>query len=107
MRAYKRDWARANPDRVRAAALRAKFGIDLDELAAQVAHQGGCCAICRDELRGGRYQHVDHDHARPGTARGVLCSECNTALGKFDDSPDVLERAAAYLRAGGAWRGKG
>jgi hypothetical protein len=28
----------------------------------------------------------------------VLCSACNVGIGHFDDNPDRLVRAAAYLR---------
>ena len=31
----------------------------------------------------------------------MLCKGCNTALGKFKDSPDLLNRAIDYLKRGG------
>lgn len=39
---------------------------------------------------------VDHDHLT-GTVRGLLCTTCNTALGKLGDSPTFLRTAAYYL----------
>lgn len=61
--------------------------------------QGGVCAIClgppAEGDRGDRL-HVDHDHVT-GEVRGLLCSHCNTALGKFRDDPARLRRAAEYL----------
>jgi hypothetical protein len=41
-------------------------------------------------------EHVDHDHAT-GQVRGMLCSNCNQALGNVRDSVQVLERLAGYL----------
>lgn len=46
--------------------------------------------------------HVDHCH-EAGRVRGVLCFNCNSAIGKLGDDPDVLRRAIAYLE-GNAWK---
>ncbi|MGW5421011.1 endonuclease domain-containing protein [Streptomyces sp. NPDC003943] len=46
--------------------------------------------------------HVDHCH-ETGRVRGVLCFNCNSAIGKLGDDPDVLRRAIAYLE-GNAWK---
>lgn len=61
--------------------------------------QGGFCAIChRDLIRvKSQRRHFDHDHAT-GKARGWLCQNCNTALGKFGDSILMLVRATQYLK---------
>ncbi len=61
--------------------------------------QDGRCAICgrtEADSRGHRL-HVDHCHAT-GRVRGLLCGDCNLGLGKFGDSPDLLAKAAVYLR---------
>lgn len=82
-----------------AASLRAyyntKYGLTLDEAAAM--RETGC-AICRSTGGVGRFGqlHIDHDHAT-GLVRGVLCSECNTGLGKFKDDPALLRRSIDYL----------
>ena len=51
------------------------------------------CEIC------GTYEdlHIDHDHVT-GFARGVLCGKHNRGIGMFDDDPELLERAIAYLQ---------
>jgi len=41
--------------------------------------------------------YVDHCHSS-GKVRGLLCHHCNTALGKFQDSVEVLSSAIDYLR---------
>jgi hypothetical protein len=60
----------------------------------------GSCEICGrlpDSCRGGILQK-DHSHltAKP-EPRGVLCPACNIALGKLQDSPSLLRKAADYL----------
>lgn len=67
-----------------------------DDLSAALLAQGNVCAICRSELRPGRHTHIDHSH-KSGKFRGFLCLKCNTGLGKFNDSPRLLRRAAFYL----------
>ncbi|WP_255952940.1 endonuclease VII domain-containing protein [Streptomyces odontomachi] len=46
--------------------------------------------------------HVDHCH-KTGRVRGVLCFNCNSAIGKLGDDPDVVRRAVAYLE-GKKWK---
>jgi hypothetical protein len=40
---------------------------------------------------------VDHDHAT-GAIRGIVCNNCNMALGLVDDSVERLEDLIGYLR---------
>ncbi|MFF3290030.1 endonuclease VII domain-containing protein [Streptomyces sp. NPDC003023] len=58
----------------------------------------GICTICLIAPA----VHVDHCH-RTGRVRGVLCFNCNSAIGKLGDDPDTLRRAIAYLE-GNAWK---
>jgi hypothetical protein len=61
------------------------------------------CAIC-DQPEGAIDPHskkprklaVDHNHVT-GAVRALLCTNCNTGLGRFDDSRELLRRAIAYL----------
>ena len=54
--------------------------------------QNNNCAICGEEVK----LHVDHCH-KTGKIRGLLCRNCNTSLGKFKDSPEILQNAITYL----------
>jgi hypothetical protein len=54
----------------------------------------GKCFICNENKP---RMAVDHCHVTQ-TKRGVLCPSCNTGLGHFQDRPELLEKAAAYLR---------
>jgi hypothetical protein len=61
--------------------------------------QGGACAICKTPAADlDRRICVDHDHVTGGV-RGLLCSNCNSAIGKLQDDPDVVAAALAYLTA--------
>jgi hypothetical protein len=72
--------------------LRRRYGITVDDFDAMFAEQGGLCAICREA----KAEHVDHDHAN-GRVRGLLCFNCNGALGQFRDRPELMLQAIAYL----------
>ncbi|MFF3908865.1 endonuclease VII domain-containing protein [Streptomyces sp. NPDC001848] len=63
-----------------------------------VASQMGLCVICLKAPA----VHVDHCH-KTGKVRGVLCFNCNSAIGKLDDDPDIGRRAVAYLE-GKTWK---
>jgi hypothetical protein len=56
--------------------------------------QNGLCAICKRHMPNTNH---DHDHIT-GKPRGLLCSQCNSALGLLQDSPELVDVAAAYLR---------
>ncbi len=40
---------------------------------------------------------IDHDH-NTGDIRGLLCHNCNVAIGHLNDDPELLDAAAGYLR---------
>lgn len=83
--------------------LAAKYGVTPAWVAQTLDAQGGVCGICQRGQRAvngstGKLfdMNVDHCHTT-GKVRGLLCHNCNRALGMFDDSPDILRRALAYL----------
>jgi hypothetical protein len=75
--------------------LRRRYGITRDEVDAMIEAQGGTCAACA-----GKPEHVDHDH-RTGKVRGILCFNCNQALGNVRDNTAVLSGLLSYLRRHG------
>lgn len=80
--------------------LQKLYGITTAERDAMAV--GGCwiCGETETGLHG--TLHVDHDHSKPGTMRGILCSGCNRAIGYISDDPERAMRLAAYLQADGA-----
>ena len=82
---------------VRNSTLKKKYGITSDQYRVLLESQGYKCKICGSETAKGYGSfHVDHDH-KTGRIRGLLCQGCNTSIGKFQDNPKLLRRAADYL----------
>jgi hypothetical protein len=80
-----------------------RMGITANEYEAMFEAQGGKCAICRRPPRV-RSLAVDHDHSCcPGAGscgkciRGLLCDDCNQAIGRFEDDVERLKAAVTYL----------
>lgn len=85
----------------RESAMQKKFGISLHEYGQMLLAQGGKCAICEKESGGTRHGEtkalaVDHDH-KTGKVRGLLCESCNQGIGKLQDDPEILRKAADYI----------
>lgn len=75
-----------------------KYGITPDDYEALSQKQGGVCAVCKQPPKFPKTRLcVDHDH-ETGRVRGLLCNECNVALGAAKDSMSVLEKMIAYLK---------
>lgn len=98
------EWSAANPGKmprhVRASMLR-RYGLTMEQYDAMLARQGGICAACsRPETRriNGIVTRlaVDHCHAT-GKVRGLLCANCNTAVGHLRDDPQAAYGVARYL----------
>ena len=91
-------WKQNNPERIKHHELTAAFGIGLEDYNIMFANQNGCCAICgkhQDEMN--KKLHVDHCHTT-GKIRGLLCINCNLAIGNFFDNITLLKNAIKYLK---------
>ena len=88
------------PDKARNRSLRRKYGISYEEYKTILDKQGGVCYLCGATDPGWPPQTthfcVDHCHEN-GHIRHLLCNNCNSGLGFFRDSPELLRKAAAYL----------
>ena len=118
-RAMSAAWAKANPDKKRAGNATfvaanpdyhrnvnlKRYGLTPAAWDAMLAAQDGKCSVCATSTPGGYGTwHIDHDHACcsgvnscGSCVRGLLCARCNLGLGYFNDSPDTLASAMAYL----------
>lgn len=106
------EWRAKDPDRARAIRannsqrrdLKVRYGLTLEEFDRMLAKQGGGCAICGRVATTTRLC-VDHDHrCCPGRKvscgkciRGLLCHNCNRAIGWLGDDPGLAKKAARYL----------
>ncbi len=72
------------------------YGISIKEFTAMQVEQGGLCKMGCGKIG----SSVDHSHSS-GKIRGLLCSNCNTGLGLFNDNPELLRKAAEYVEKEG------
>lgn len=94
-RAASRAYLRANREAVAANVRKAKYGVSAEQYAEMVARAKGRCELCGDPPSS-RGLGIDHCH-RTGIVRGLLCTRCNTALGKLRDDPRLMRAAADYV----------
>lgn len=82
--------------------LQRTYGITSKDVKEMYDRQGGKCAICKGE---GFKMHpktklnlvVDHCH-KTGKVRGLLCHNCNRALGLLQDNEGSLKSAMEYVK---------
>lgn len=76
--------------------LKRLYGLEPGEYEKILAFQDGLCYICGKPPKEGKNLHVDHDH-KTGQTRGLLDWQCNSAIGKFKDDKQRLQKAAEYI----------
>jgi hypothetical protein len=79
-----------------------KYGITPEQYDVMLKNQNGVCAICKQPetaSRAGKIKllSVDHNHDTK-QLRGLLCDECNKALGNFHEKIERLQSAEEYLQ---------
>jgi hypothetical protein len=98
------NWYKKNPDKTKEQRLK-KYGLSYDQYNSIREKQNFCCLICKKHesevpqgkaLKTSHALHVDHNHDT-GFVRGLLCTNCNTILGKCYDNPEILKSAIEYL----------
>ena len=83
--------------------IKSRYGITSDQYDEMVLQRNNRCDVCGQEpsVQNTRAHWngklcIDHCHDT-GRVRGLLCNDCNLAVG-YGKTPDILERAAQYLR---------
>lgn len=76
----------------RAKNVRRKYGLTIQQAEEMWASPCGICGFYEAEK-----MVIDHCHTT-GVVRGTLCHPCNVSIGHFEDDPNLLEKAAQYLR---------
>src|SRR5258707_14126436 len=87
-----REWSASHPESRRATRRKYLYGIDAATVQARLNAQDGLCRICGKTAA----TDLDHNH-ETDKARGMLCGDCNRALGLFKEEVASLRRAADYL----------
>lgn len=65
---------------------RHKYGISKEDISYRE------CLLCGSTSN----LHIDHCHEK-NKFRGLLCGNCNTALGMFKDNVEVMRKAIKYI----------
>ena len=99
------EWFKTNPDKtslIKRRHVLKKYGLTIKEYDEMVKSRNNKCDICFNSEKGKNISDslcVDHCH-KTGKIRGLLCRNCNSALGQFKDSLDNLQSAMLYLEKG-------
>lgn len=78
--------------------LKHRYGITLEQYEDMYTNQNGKCSICKKDrhLGGTKGLVVDHNH-KTMEVRGLLCRNCNSAIGQLYECKDILNEAIKYL----------
>lgn len=88
----------------RLASVRKYYKLSPEHFSFLEAQANGHCIICKKSVKS---LVVDHDHSHhpvtpsygcPLCVRGLICANCNIAMGVVRDNPETLDNMAAYLR---------
>jgi hypothetical protein len=92
--AYQTNYRLVHPEIMAAIRMLSKYHLTRFEFDNILKSQSGLCAICNEKLT---KPHIDHDH-KTGKVRGLLCGNCNRAIGMLKDDYRLAINAANYLK---------
>lgn len=78
--------------------LKTKFNMSVNDYENMMLKQNSNCAICGiNQSEISKKLCIDHCH-QTGKIRGLLCNNCNSGIGMFNDSITLLASAKEYLK---------
>lgn len=94
-----REYSRKNPEKRKLQRALKNYGVTEEKYNEMLKKQNGKCAICgySDTTVPNFFPLIDHCH-KTNKVRGLLCMNCNMALGKFKDNIEILKNAIKYLQ---------
>ncbi len=95
---YYRMYALAHRDKRRQIHHRSEWksnGLEVSR-CEQVYDSATKCDICGTRFGDRSQKNLDHDH-RTKAIRGVLCANCNLAIGLLNDDPALIAKSIEYL----------
>lgn len=102
-----RKWRRTEHGKIvaKSIVLKKRYGISLIEYNKLLKEQDYKCAVCLNsetsfDKRTNKLRDlsVDHNH-KTGEVRGLLCRNCNTALGSLMDNENLISALLNYIRS--------
>lgn len=88
-----KEWSKNNPLAVKGYVLKRRYGVTVEQYNTLFEKQNGCCAICTaHQSQFKKALHLDHCH-KTDKIRGLLCVNCNTALGHLKESTGMVQQA--------------
>jgi hypothetical protein len=69
-----------------------RYGLSTAEFEGLMLRQANLCAMCLEK----HDLVVDHNHSTK-MVRGLLCGQCNSAIGSFNEDSLLLQEVYAYL----------
>lgn len=75
-----------------------KYGISKEDFFEMLDNQKNKCGICYKAID--ESAAVDHCHTS-NKVRGLLCRNCNSGIGLFEDNVDYLSNAISYINKQG------
>lgn len=94
---YKKNHPEKTALQKRKDALKSKYGITIEIFNHMVFKQSNCCKSCGNEFLNTKSMHIDHCHDTM-KVRGILCVNCNVALGYAKNSIERLKSLIIYLQ---------
>lgn len=80
--------------------IKSEYGITAHQFHEMIIEQENKCALCEKYFNHNGTKTnfgIDHCH-KTGKVRGLLCYQCNSAIGYVKESTTTLEKMIAYIK---------